>query len=247
MPENTHPSLIVGQRLADEDIYLQENRFDEPKELFKYLRDLVVAEEPSPNSRLLDVGCATGEFLYFLERQLPDVDLYGLDILPSLIDRARSIVPRVHFSVGDMADSSAYPAGHFQFCIVNGIVGWMDDPWPAFSSVMTWLAPGGHAFIADMFNEDPIDVVMRYRHAGRPGAPWESGWNIIAQATMDSSLEADGRAARWRYLPFRMPFPLARKADPMRTWTMATEQDPHHLINGARQLAQVTVLHVQKR
>lgn len=247
MPANAHPSLVAGQRIADEDVYLKENRYDEPKELFKFLRDLVIAAGLSPQAKLLDVGCATGEFVYFLSRELPDVEMHGLDILPSLIERAREVVPQVSFTVGDMIDAAAYPGGHFDYCVVNGVIGWMDDPWPALSSVLSWLAPGGHAFIADMFNDDAVDVVMRYRHATTAGAPWESGWNIIAKATADRFLTADGRAANWRYVPFRLPFSLARRSDPMRTWTMSTEQDANHLVNGARQLSQITVLDVQRQ
>ena len=54
--------LPSGQRLADDNIYLQNDRFQKPKEIFKLFAARIMAL-PSAGTPLdiLDVGCATGE------------------------------------------------------------------------------------------------------------------------------------------------------------------------------------------
>src|SRR5205823_8486562 len=65
--------------------------------------------------KLLDVACGTGHLLRFLGKALPDARLYGLDLSPQYIARARETLPRdMEVSlVCDDAEKLPFVDGHF--------------------------------------------------------------------------------------------------------------------------------------
>ena len=71
-----------------EDIYLYEDRYNKPKEMFKHIDSLVTAKRISGSTRWLDIGCATGEFLFYLEKKHPIVSCTGIDISKPMIEKA---------------------------------------------------------------------------------------------------------------------------------------------------------------
>ena len=90
---------------SHDKFYLNEDRKKKPKEYFKFIYDEVGSIE---NVDVLDVGCATGDFLYFLGSMSDTVKLYGTDIDAELIERARTEVPRGDFFVSDLVVSGSY-------------------------------------------------------------------------------------------------------------------------------------------
>jgi SAM-dependent methyltransferase len=251
MPESNRGALgRSGPDVADAkyrgDFYLEEDRAAEPKEIFKLLASLLGEDPFRRNGALLDVGCATGELLHYLGRRFPDLSLHGIDVNEDFLDRARRLVPNARFTLGALEDVTAVPPSSVDYCIVSGVVGIFDEIEPLLSNILSWLKGGGTTLIVSQFNEDPVDVVMRYRRAEEADTGWEKGWNIFARATVDRYLAADHRVGRWDYVPFRIPFALPRVKDPMRTWTIATDLNRYQLFNGARQMVDLSVLRIVK-
>lgn len=68
---------------------------------FDALLDNVFLDEDEPYS-LLDVGCGTGDLFVYLATELAAPQRYlGIDIMPEMIDRAKTVVPQA-FSVANM-------------------------------------------------------------------------------------------------------------------------------------------------
>ena len=86
-----------------EDIYLHEDRYDHPKEMFKHIDSLVTAKKIVSSTRWLDVGCATGEFLFYLEKNHPRVSCTGIDISEPMIEKARENIPNHEFICEDIS------------------------------------------------------------------------------------------------------------------------------------------------
>jgi len=64
---NNERTFLEAQRLADEKVYLSEERYENPKEYFKVVTSMFSDSLGDGNDRrLLDVGCATGEYIYWL-------------------------------------------------------------------------------------------------------------------------------------------------------------------------------------
>lgn len=239
--------LPVGKRIADDPIYLSEDRYEKPKELFKFLASLIDDLAPRTGAALLDVGCATGELIYFLRHALPGFGRFaGVDVSPRLIAAAQKALPDVDFRVGSVLDPAVFIGRKFDVVTCSGVLSCLDDPAPVLQNLLAGTAPGGAVLIYSPFNDDPVDVVMRYRRADRDDSDaWEKGWNIFSCATMERLLRSSGYPVSWDWHPFEMPFALNRRLeDPMRTWTVRTEAKPCQTVNGACQLIDGKVLRI---
>jgi len=51
--------------------------------------------------RVADIACGSGEFLEFLSKEFPDLELYGLDISPEAVNIARRKIPSARIVVGE--------------------------------------------------------------------------------------------------------------------------------------------------
>ena len=242
--------LRTARRIADEAIYLKEERYEEPKEAFKLLGRMIGAHVLPAEPRVLDAGCATGELLFYLRKVFPEARLAGLDVSQSLLDRCADTLPGVQLYQGSIADTTAAPAATFDVVTMSGVLCCLDDPAPALDAALSWLAAGGLLLVFDAFNSHPVDVIMRYRRAdlmeNDEQAPWETGWNVFSRHNVDRLLASRNDVVSWDYTPFELPFSLEPKHDPMRTWTIRTEESPYQLVNGALQLVNLSILRIVK-
>lgn len=239
---------LTGDRIADDPIYLNEDRSAEPKEIFKFVRDAIAADERGPGTKLCDVGCATGEFLDFLSRCFSDFSLYGLDVSAPMIADASKRFPKISFRVASAIDPSAFTEPEYDVTTSIGVLSCFDaeDAETMIRNLVACTRDGGSVFLSSKFNPDPVDVLMRYRRAGQDAAEqWETGWNIYSQSTVDGLLASSQRDLSWSWKPFRLPFALPKRDDPMRAWTMETAEDPNQQINGACQLLYFDLLHIR--
>lgn len=78
-----------------------------------------------PRSRVLEIGCGTGDTLAALS---PSHGV-GLDFSPAMIEQARRLHPALTFQVGDAEDATAIAAleGPFDFILVHDTIGMFDD------------------------------------------------------------------------------------------------------------------------
>jgi len=234
-----------GARLADEGIYLNEDRFTEPKEMFKFIFSVLPREFRENMDSLLDVGCATGELIHFFRSQIPNLHCMGVDISEEMIEKAGQIQPEVLFSTGNLQVDLDTKGREFDLVCSVGVLQIFDDIVEPISSLLSAVKPGGCLCIAGSFNNHNIDILMRYRAGGDSQNVWETGWNLFSQKTVEDALLSTKKNLRIRWHDFQMPFPLAEQGDPMRSWTIGTESNPHQLVNGAAQLLFTKVLVVQ--
>ena len=226
--------FIEGKRIADEDIYLKEDRYDKPKEDHKFLAKIILQIPLSKEASLLDVGCATGEFIYYLKSQDPNMKLYGMDISEKMVLHARKMVKGTQFRIQSILNPPLWSGENFDFVVCNGVLSIFDDIEEQLRNLIMTAAPDGRVLVSDQFNEDPIDLIMRYRRASEAVGEWETGWNCFSQRTIENIARSFKKNVRWH--EFRLPFSIDKGEDPMRSWTIKTEKDNHQIVVGTKQL-----------
>lgn len=238
--------IKAGERIADDAIYLNEDRYEKPKELFKFIADKLPDGNGPLKGNLLDVGCATGELIYYLKKRFPEFRFTGVDVSEPMIAQAKKKMPLEQFAVTSIQDASFFEERQFNVITCSGVINIFDDVAPLLDHLLGAVRFGGRLLIVGPFNDSPVDVLMRYRTVSEAtDENWQSGWNITSKFTAEKLLEKSGYAVDVAWHPFAMPFALSPQKDPMRTWTLKTEKNPFQLVNGACQLVDLQLLDVR--
>lgn len=241
MPANLKSN---SRRIADDAIYLSEDRRDQPKAIFVQIANFLNLLGETSGKNCLDIGCATGDLLHYLNKCFPNMKLFGMDISTKMIEVAKERLPMSSFYCEDISVRNVELASKFDYCLISGVLNCFDDIKPAIENLIEMTKPGGRIIILDMINNLPIDVIMRHRRSDHGNStPWEMGWNYFSKSTFIANLDAHSERVRsYSFIPFYMPFDIASKDDPMRTWTIQTTDNQHQLVNGAMQLVNLEFL-----
>jgi len=218
--------------------YIGEGWSAEPKQSFVALASHLAGEHgPAPAGELLDIGCATGELMGYLGAQFPALRCTGVDVFDELLDQGRKNLPSATFV---KASALALPSewrAKFDIVTAIGVASVFDETeiegfW---RNLFGAARPGGTIAVLSPLNEFGVDTMIRHRKR-RAGAPlgWETGWNVFAIDTITEIVRSLG--ATLRIERFRFDGELLPRADPVRTWTIATGQDPKQLTNGLKLL-----------
>lgn len=217
-------------RTHDDGVYLAESRYETAKENFKFCRSFV--PEHSKPIDIYDFGCAAGEFPFYLNQTFPRDRIHGVDILPSLIAKAKRESPSGHFQVGSVTDQDALKAHVSDVSFLIGVHSIFEDPTVCFANLIHWTKPGGTVIIFGLFNPHPVDVFIKVRCERDEVDHREPGWNAISQATTSRFLASQDRVASYDFHPFTIGIDLPTQADPLRSWTQAMHNGERQIING---------------
>jgi len=216
--------------------YLAEGWSKEPKEMFKVAGRIIAERKGLEGLRVLDVGCAAGEFLGYLNAIMAEATFTGVDVAEELLVAGRALFPEVDFINASALD---LPSGLKDFDLVcaMGCMSIFDESQIEifWDNMFGAVRPGGLVLVLSPLNEYGVDAMIRHRKRfdGRPG-PWETGWNIFAMETIRELVDA--RGARISFERFQIPMDLPRREDPVRTWTISTSDSPRQLMNGIKLL-----------
>ena len=99
-----------------------------------------------PGSRVLDVGCGSGEITSRLARLYPEAQLLGVDILSSVVrvasERHAALAPRLRFQQGD-AFELQLPADHCDLVVCRHLTQAVPEPARMLAELVRVCKPGG--------------------------------------------------------------------------------------------------------
>jgi SAM-dependent methyltransferase len=112
---------------------------------------------PSSKSKILDIGCGTGHHVASIGSK--NLDVIGVDVSTSMIEKAKSNFPDYKFEVGDALDGNIFQRETFThiLCMYFTIY-YFEDKTLFFQNCFNWLLPGGYLIVhlVDRDNFDPI-------------------------------------------------------------------------------------------
>jgi SAM-dependent methyltransferase len=229
---NRNEALTV-QRTHDA-FYLDENRYSEPKEMFKFIAEHAFVQSESNSSlSICDFGCAAGEFLYYLNSILPKANLTGVDVMPVLLSKAAKFVPSAEFKEGSVLDGSFGSESLYDKSFLIGVHSIFDEFETCFTNLVKWTKPGGCVYIVGMFNPFPVDVLVKYKESKNyESNMYESGWNIFSQQSVSEFLKKNEKVKSLEFKKFSITIDLPRQADPVRSWTLRDFREDRFIVNG---------------
>jgi SAM-dependent methyltransferase len=218
--------------------YLDVDRRREPREFFKFLVRLADSRLAT-SSTVLDVGCAAGEFLYYLKSLYPSLSLNGIDVSEQFLSKAKSNVPDAQFSVGDIYGGEKLPRERSDVVFMNGVN-------YLFPEYERWLrnlvsVTKRTAYVYGVFNPEDLDVYATVRRSGDKGSSTE--WNLISEKSIGVFL--DSLVVRHKFYRWSLPVDNPRvHPDPMRSWTIQTKDSDLLVINGTQIVHRLAVLQI---
>ena len=237
--------VLEAENKADDLIYINADRYDEPKEIFKFALNRIENANLPGNIRLLDVGCATGEFIHYVLQSHPDWSCSGLDISEKMIAQAASRVPKASFEVSSALSDQGFKCGDFDLVCAIGVVTHFDDLTVPIGNMLGALKENGRLLFSVNRTPGPIDTLVRYKRtdSGALGH-WETGWNLFSKNTIDRLLDDHAYELSWTWSSFDIPIDIPEQRDPMRCWTTSFGTNQRQLVNGASQLIDIWFVEV---
>ena len=176
----------------------------------------------------LDIGCAKGEFIYYLKGYFPKLRFTGIDISAELISKARQ-EPRLQDVIFYVADAQDFNLIKFFDCVLmSGILSIFDDLTTILGQMIKHLKTGGCGYIFGCFNENEIDVLVRFKVHGT--SEWQSGFNQFSLRTINEALAPLCKQIKCR--KFSLSIDLPQKKNSSNSYTLTTKEKGRIITNG---------------
>lgn len=164
--------------------YLKDVYKSKPKEYFKLVRGEFGKEYSSDKEfSLLDIGCATGGFLYYLRNEFPEANLAGMDVMKELLPLVNDGIEgkQITTYLRDISSKETLPKEKYNIITMLGVLSIFDDFASVLDNAVSMLDMGGELMVFGIFNPEDIDVLIKSRKAGKKEDVWESGWNYFSK------------------------------------------------------------------
>ena len=237
-----------------DELYLNENRYDKPKQLHLDIIDLIKARlalknlAQSSEVYICDFGCAAGEFEYSLNLAFPTCNIEGYELLPNLVEKAKSQVPNVKFIIGSVTDRVTCPQAHSDFTLLVGVLSIFDVFEPVLDNLIYWTKAGGDIYVHSLFNDFNLDVNIKYNYSEEYSHNiLETGWNIFSKKTVSNWLDAHPDVSSFEFHDFNINVELVKQEDQLRSWTFENGAGKKLITNGLCILQPHSILHIIKK
>lgn len=113
---------------------------------------------PVSTSIIADIGCGTGHHVAGLASK--NLNVIGIDISPSMIEKAKEDYPSYDFRVGNAIDNGLFKMNSLThvLCLYFTIY-YFKDKRHFFDNCMDWLMPGGY-LIVHLVNRETFDPIL---------------------------------------------------------------------------------------
>lgn len=204
-------------RLHDK-IYLKSNLYKKPKENFKFLQKILNKRLSSKKKyKVIDIGCANGELLYFLKNNNKNFNLTGIDIRKDLVKKAKNNLPQDIILKKMDFNSKIKFFDKFDIIICSGVISIFDDLKIFFKNINKIKKANTKFYFFGGYNDYPYDIRMRYVDLNMKKKILQTGWNIWSVKTMKKYF---GKK-KFKKHYFNIHFDLKKnKKDLVRSWTV---------------------------
>ncbi len=152
---------------------------------------------PAPGSRVLEIGCARGQFTLPLARQ--GYAVVGYDLSPASVELARrraaeTGIANAKFVVGDAENLGAFPDDFFEVVFSFSTLRYVPDVSRALTEIRRVLRPGGRAALDFPNRLCPWFYVKQW--LGSERHPYDHWYTASELETLFARAKLDVRATR---------------------------------------------------
>lgn len=222
------------------------------KESFDRIIEII---KNNPPQTLLDIGCASGDFLFQLLETNLNIQAVGIDKSSALIKLAKKRLEKrsgPKFCQLDVLSSKDQPLlskllkTQAEFITILGTLHTFFDFIPILQPLIT-----NHytkkIIIHSPFNPDPVNVRVFHQDLSSPDKTYQSGYNIFSITAVSRFLKRH-RVKNFKFIPFVMDKTLIKNPNhPMFNYHLIDKNGKKWLTNGAGLIFQEYILEINLR
>lgn len=180
--------------MQEETITWNANLYDEQHHFVSdFGQDLVSLLAPEKGEKILDAGCGTGTLAG--EIATMGADVQGIDLSPTMIEKAKAAYPHIPFQVADLTDFELDQ--RFDAVFSNATLHWVKPPEAALLCIHRHLVPGGRLVFEMGGHKNVAHIIRAIQQAlqenGYKGRIDETGsWYFPSVAQYTTLLEQQG-------------------------------------------------------
>ena len=189
----------------------------------------------------MDLGCARGEYLYFLKNAIKTKNLAGVDYSKDLIESAKQFTGLKNVDLISNSAESFKINRNFDVITMLGVLSYFESTMPTLKNIKEHLSTNGKVYILGLFNDFDVDVQIRYRN-NKYFDQFESGWNLHSLNTIKKNIDSLSMKLI-NIHTFDLSFNLDPQEDPCRAWHISTENGKKYT-NGLGLIYDLRVLEI---
>lgn len=197
--------------------YLKSNRYNKPKECFKLLKNILKKRlKKNKTYNLLDIGCANGELIYYLNKNFKNINFHGVDVRTDLINLAKKKLPsKIKLEKLDY-NKKLIIKKKYDIIICSGVISIFDNLDIIMKNIKQSFTKNSFLYFFGSFNEYDFDTRVAYKDLKSKIKNFQSGWNLWSIRTIQSYFKE--KIIKY---PFEIKINIKKnKKDFMRSWTI---------------------------
>jgi SAM-dependent methyltransferase len=222
----------LAKKRTHDIFYLDEKPLNSPKKTFEFIMNEMKENLDFQNNNLtlLDIGCATGEFIKYASTILSNINFEGIDIEEKLIDKARTNNTNSNFYINDIGSSNFSMQKKYNIITATGVLQILDDIDIFFKNIISLLDENGICLIFGLFNPEPVNVFITAKRTDIEFNHLETGWNLFSIDYISKHLTKLNLKYEWK--EWNIDIPLQKNNDPFRSWTENKTEKGYVVVNG---------------
>jgi 2-polyprenyl-3-methyl-5-hydroxy-6-metoxy-1,4-benzoquinol methylase len=157
MQDKTQAAVAIFNRLADvyQNKYMDQSLYHDT---FDFFCKNIAAQNPN----VLEIACGPGNITQYLLKVRPDLQIFGIDLAPNMIELAKQNNPTAHFEVMDAKTIGQLPQKYHAimcgFCLpyLNKM-----EALQLIQDAVQILLPGGTIYLSTMENDYDKSAIQR--------------------------------------------------------------------------------------
>lgn len=191
---------------------------------------------------ILDVGCASGDFLYLLSKN-KKFSLSGIDFSKDLLKVARKKVPDAKFQLCDIRKKISLKK-KFDMCTCLGTLSIFDNNFEILDKLLNLVKKGGEIIIFNPINEYDVNVLVRFQNNFKEESTWQSGLNTFSKKYWHKKLKKNYKIKSFSFQKFNIKTKIKKNTDPMRSWTLPIKNS-NQIMVGTGQLLNFYIVKIK--
>jgi SAM-dependent methyltransferase len=197
---------------------------------------------------VLDVGCASGALINYLQTVLPHHKFTGVDTSQEFLEVAQNINPDATWINANALKLPENLHNAFDVSLSLGVIGIFNEEESIrmLKELVRTIKCIGVVYVFSHFNDHNVDMLVNHRVRQLDGeGKWETGFNNFSKNTVSNWLDKIDGVEECRFIDFELPFGIKQdKINPSRSWSFEDKQGKLLFTNGLNLLLKYSILEI---